>query len=282
MCSWISFWLVKTKAGGEIVARVGLGITCCLAVVTIGFIGETKPKVPYATALDVFIIMCFAFVFLALVEYAFIHFVEFYVRRVKFKDQDRAIHLQEMTKSLIIPVMPNFDIEAKLPGSQPSEIEKKFECKRTLSRFISRSNIDKEGHEETNEIRSEPNILQSDSLSIETDIHFVESTEVKTENDIEWVTVYSSWESLNHDQAFDEYEDNESPWTIIKQAVIYFIDFINRTRLGDYLQKMELYYDTTAAVDRFDRYCRIVFPAELIILNVVYWILYLRGKYRVF
>ena len=94
MCSWVSFCLVKTQYGGEIVARVGLGITCCLAVVTIGFIGETKLKVPYATALDVFVIICFAFVFLAMVEYAFIHFVELYVRRVKYKDQDKLIHVQ--------------------------------------------------------------------------------------------------------------------------------------------------------------------------------------------
>ena len=28
--SWVTFWLVNTPAGGEIVARVGLGITCCL------------------------------------------------------------------------------------------------------------------------------------------------------------------------------------------------------------------------------------------------------------
>ena len=28
--SWVTFWLVSTPAGGEIVARVGLGITCCL------------------------------------------------------------------------------------------------------------------------------------------------------------------------------------------------------------------------------------------------------------
>ena len=65
---------------------------------------------PYATALDVFLIICFAFVFLALVEYAFIHFVELYVRRVKYKDQDRLIHLQEITKSLTIPVIKDFNL----------------------------------------------------------------------------------------------------------------------------------------------------------------------------
>ena len=74
-----------TAAGGEIVARVGLGITCCLAVVTVGFIGEDKPRVSYATAMDVYIIICFAFVFCALTEFAFIHFLETYVRRIKLK-----------------------------------------------------------------------------------------------------------------------------------------------------------------------------------------------------
>ena len=77
--------LLTTAAGGEIVARVGLGITCCLAVVTVGFIGEDKPRVSYATAMDVYIIICFAFVFCALTEFAFIHFLETYVRRVKIK-----------------------------------------------------------------------------------------------------------------------------------------------------------------------------------------------------
>ena len=42
-------------------------------------------RVSYATALDVYIIICFAFVFMALVEFAFIHFLEMYVRRVRFK-----------------------------------------------------------------------------------------------------------------------------------------------------------------------------------------------------
>ena len=53
---------------------------------TVGFIGEeNKARVSYATALDVYIIICFAFVFMALVEFAFIHFVEMYVMRVRFK-----------------------------------------------------------------------------------------------------------------------------------------------------------------------------------------------------
>ena len=56
------------------------------AVVTVGFIGEeNKARVSHATALDVYIVICFAFVFMALVEFAFIHFLEMYVMRVRFK-----------------------------------------------------------------------------------------------------------------------------------------------------------------------------------------------------
>ena len=102
-------------------------------MVTVGFIGEEKKvRVSYATALDVYIILCFAFVFMALVEFAFIHFVEMYVRRVRFKviiitkimffisradqDKERALHLEQMTRSMIVPVINNVRIEAGPTG----------------------------------------------------------------------------------------------------------------------------------------------------------------------
>ena len=83
-------------------------------MVTVGFIGDNKPKVSYATAMDVYIIICFAFVFCALVEFAFIHYIEMFVRRVKYKDQERAYHLQEMTKSMIIPLIENISLHEKI------------------------------------------------------------------------------------------------------------------------------------------------------------------------
>ena len=45
MCSWVTFWLVKTDKGGEIPARTSLGATTVLSVVTIGFGGKSKPQV---------------------------------------------------------------------------------------------------------------------------------------------------------------------------------------------------------------------------------------------
>lgn len=46
-CSWVQFWLTKTDIGGEIDARTTLGATTVLTVVTIGFIGKSKPQVNY-------------------------------------------------------------------------------------------------------------------------------------------------------------------------------------------------------------------------------------------
>ena len=44
-CSWVQFWLTRTDMGGEIDARTTLGATTVLTVVTIGFIGKSKPQV---------------------------------------------------------------------------------------------------------------------------------------------------------------------------------------------------------------------------------------------
>ena len=86
---WHSSLIFILKQGQEIPARTGLGATSALAVVTIGFGGKTKPQVAYATALDVFIIICSVLVFFALAEFALLSFLDVYIRRYKEKEQRR-------------------------------------------------------------------------------------------------------------------------------------------------------------------------------------------------
>ena len=51
------------------------GITTLLTTSTIGItVREGIPKVSYSTALDVYLLMCFSFVFAALVEYAGVNY----------------------------------------------------------------------------------------------------------------------------------------------------------------------------------------------------------------
>ena len=85
--------------------RSGLGGSCALAVVTVGLGGKTKPQVGYATAMDIFIIICFFSVFCTLIEFAFINFVDVFIRRLKMKDIERAMIMKEMTQSMAAPVV---------------------------------------------------------------------------------------------------------------------------------------------------------------------------------
>ncbi|XP_037805179.1 gamma-aminobutyric acid receptor subunit alpha-1-like isoform X2 [Penaeus monodon] len=72
-CSWVAFWITKKDVPG----RVCLGATTVLSLTKIGFGGKTSmPKVSYPTSLDYFVILCFTFVFGAIVEYTMMHFLE--------------------------------------------------------------------------------------------------------------------------------------------------------------------------------------------------------------
>nr|QRN45430.1 gamma-aminobutyric acid receptor subunit alpha-6-like isoform X1 [Carausius morosus] len=72
-CSWVSFWIDPDA----VPARVSLGVTTALSLTTMGFGSKAQmPKVSYPTALDWFVILCFSFVFAAMIEYAIINFLD--------------------------------------------------------------------------------------------------------------------------------------------------------------------------------------------------------------
>uniref|UniRef100_A0A1I7ZIK9 Neur_chan_LBD domain-containing protein n=1 Tax=Steinernema glaseri TaxID=37863 RepID=A0A1I7ZIK9_9BILA len=81
--SWVSFWINKEASP----ARVALGIMTVLSMSTLGFGLRTDlPKVSHSTALDIYIISCFGFVFAALVEYAVINYAHIVYIRKKVHD----------------------------------------------------------------------------------------------------------------------------------------------------------------------------------------------------
>nr|XP_057933404.1 gamma-aminobutyric acid receptor subunit beta-4 isoform X3 [Doryrhamphus excisus] len=58
--------------------RFSTGVTTVLTMTTINtHLRETLPKIPYVKAIDVYLMGCFVFVFLALLEYAFVNYVFF-------------------------------------------------------------------------------------------------------------------------------------------------------------------------------------------------------------
>ncbi|CAJ0578769.1 unnamed protein product, partial [Mesorhabditis spiculigera] len=96
--SWVSFWINKEASP----ARVALGIMTVLSMSTLGFGLRTDlPKVSHSTALDIYIIVCFGFVFAAMVEYAVINYAHVYYIRKKVKElqgleSNRAIEKMRM------------------------------------------------------------------------------------------------------------------------------------------------------------------------------------------
>ncbi|XP_055895735.1 gamma-aminobutyric acid receptor subunit alpha-2-like [Biomphalaria glabrata] len=69
--SWVSFWINRDGAQ----ARVVLGVTTILTTSAIGItVREGLPRVPYPTALDVFLIMCIVYQMAAFIEYAAVNY----------------------------------------------------------------------------------------------------------------------------------------------------------------------------------------------------------------
>uniref|UniRef100_A0A3Q3WLH0 Uncharacterized protein n=1 Tax=Mola mola TaxID=94237 RepID=A0A3Q3WLH0_MOLML len=69
--SWVSFW-IKSDATP---ARTALGITTVLTMTTLSTVARNSlPRVSYVTAMDLFVTVCFLFVFAAMIEYAMLNY----------------------------------------------------------------------------------------------------------------------------------------------------------------------------------------------------------------
>lgn len=62
----------------KVTLSFSVGITTVLTMTTIStHLRETLPKIPYVKAIDIYLMGCFVFVFLALLEYAFVNYTFF-------------------------------------------------------------------------------------------------------------------------------------------------------------------------------------------------------------
>ncbi|CAL8119988.1 unnamed protein product [Orchesella dallaii] len=72
MLSWVSFWINHESPP----ARVALGITTVLTMTTISTgMRSSLPRISYVKAIDIYLVMCFVFVFAALLEYAAVNYM---------------------------------------------------------------------------------------------------------------------------------------------------------------------------------------------------------------
>ena len=81
--AWVSFWVDREQTA----ARIAMGITTVLTMATlIGSARVSLPKVSYVKSLEWFLIMCFLFVFSAILEYSFVSYLVFR-QRIKNREE---------------------------------------------------------------------------------------------------------------------------------------------------------------------------------------------------
>ncbi|CAL4069877.1 unnamed protein product, partial [Meganyctiphanes norvegica] len=81
MLSWVSFWINHEATS----ARVSLGITTVLTMTTISTgVRSSLPRISYVKAIDIYLVMCFVFVFAALLEYSAVNYT-YWGQRAKKK-----------------------------------------------------------------------------------------------------------------------------------------------------------------------------------------------------
>ena len=75
--AWVSFWVDREQTA----ARIAMGITTVLTMATlIGSARVSLPQVSYVKSLEWFLMMCFMFVFFAILEYALVSYLVFKMR----------------------------------------------------------------------------------------------------------------------------------------------------------------------------------------------------------
>ncbi|XP_066925378.1 gamma-aminobutyric acid receptor subunit beta-1-like isoform X2 [Clytia hemisphaerica] len=92
--SWVSFWIDYRSTP----ARVGLGITTVLTMATLGnSIRSSLPKVNYSKSIDWYVLICFIYVFFALVEFALVGITDKKWNLI-FKNEDKIISDKKRTR----------------------------------------------------------------------------------------------------------------------------------------------------------------------------------------
>lgn len=92
MLSWVSFWINHEATS----ARVALGITTVLTMTTISTgVRSSLPRISYVKAIDIYLVMCFVFVFAALLEYAAVNYTYWGARAKKKKKEKKQKEKEE-------------------------------------------------------------------------------------------------------------------------------------------------------------------------------------------
>jgi len=257
MCSWVSFWIVKT----DVPSRVSLGITTVLSVTKVGFGGKAKPQIGYATALDIYIIICFFFTFASLTEFAIINFIDIYYKRLKKWEEDfpkLAQERHEILKSLQVrSEAMKRDLQHREPSPDTGDQEQE--------------------EEELNAMRKKEDILVTiNEKTAAMAACRVDTARLHTKPNMQSEEMTRAPSTQPQKLSFRE------KVLAMEMRLRSLVQYVKRKHLDLFpvwrhlaVPGVLMYDESQYVVDRIDEVCRLLFPGTFLLTSLVYWTFYI-------
>ncbi|XP_070401559.1 gamma-aminobutyric acid receptor subunit beta-3 isoform X3 [Nothobranchius furzeri] len=238
--SWVSFWINYDASA----ARVALGITTVLTMTTINtHLRETLPKIPYVKAIDMYLMGCFVFVFLALLEYAFVNYI-FFGRgpQMQKKLSEKALKANNERN--------RFD--------RPKSILEGINFK---SSSLKQSN---QGRRHSQRVDSHGNVLLT-TLEIHNEVGGNEITTTLSDTHNSTSIVFDS-SGVQYRKPSVPHESGRL--SLDRNA------YLKKTRLRRRSSQLKIKIPDLTDVNAIDRWSRIIFPSAFSLFNLIYWLYY--------
>ncbi|XP_039993211.1 gamma-aminobutyric acid receptor subunit beta-1 isoform X2 [Xiphias gladius] len=238
--SWVSFWINYDASA----ARVALGITTVLTMTTINtHLRETLPKIPYVKAIDIYLMGCFVFVFLALLEYAFVNYIFF----------GRGPHLQKKVA----------EKAAKSNNENKSRLESnKVQVGKRVS-ALKRANKIK--------LMKSDNLLQVDAHG---NILLTNLTSEMGGADMMGALNDPRATMFSYDSASIQYRKPITSRDLYGRPAIDRPMCHKKGRLRRRASQLKVKIPDLTDVNAIDKWSRVVFPITFTFFNLVYWLYY--------
>ncbi|MBN3283606.1 GBRB1 protein, partial [Polyodon spathula] len=245
--SWVSFWINYDASA----ARVALGITTVLTMTTINtHLRETLPKIPYVKAIDIYLMGCFVFVFLALLEYAFVNYIFF----------GRGPQLQKKAAEKVAKA--NHE-KSKLEPNKVQIITSTVRLNDLLYSQIYRCSIS-DTQITLVKVDAHGNILLT-NLEVRNE---VSSSEVLTSINDPRTTIFS------YDSASIQYRKPMASRDVYGRNAADRHVVHKKGRLRRRTSQLKIKIPDLTDVNAIDKWSRVIFPIIFTFFNVVYWLYY--------
>ncbi|XP_067313085.1 gamma-aminobutyric acid receptor subunit alpha-4 [Pseudorasbora parva] len=277
--SQVSFWINKES----VPARTVFGITTVLTMTTLSISARhSLPKVSYATAMDWFIAVCFAFVFSALIEFAAVnYFTNAQAERAKRKQAAAAAAsaksstLSAKAKDTEEVLQQISDTNGNLRKRVNSSIQSQPDSKKTQ-----RTETSSKSAAATSTTTSKPTLTSQSSSTSEGTSSFSSQSRLSPSSASQSNAAISSSASKTTPPAppsTPTVPEKPSPGATAGSAPLHHL-------LGPKLENIKKKEPkaapqpaapATGGASKIDEYARILFPVSFGAFNMVYWVVYL-------